>query len=430
MSCNGTFPPETPECPQCQVGLSLMRRCPACERTQSANHLTCIYCSTSFVHDSSFAPVSGGPADREAELRRWYRWLAVAAVVSVALTLAAIYWFRLDLSKSDQLFGQSYVLAATSLRAQPAPGAPPVKDVKSGEVVDITGLEIDNVGNRWFQIRADEVKGYLQTAEVAPPKGTDPDKTFEALRHSLLGLNDPSVVTSAVEAVDLYRRTFPDHLHGDEVAWLLAERAREMAGRGGQRRAGLLRIARTHYELVAKGKSDFAPRAQQLLSSMPGGGSVGQGTAAGARRQTPLEFSVLGGESAEGGAAAGRLRRLMVRSRTPLSVQLKETATISPGLVLEGTIAEDVRVEDEIAIPRGSRAVLRVTEDSARLELASIEVGRQTLAARGVAERLILPTGSVQPLSGDGLPEQLEKGSRVELRLRAPLVVGLSEPAR
>lgn len=429
MSCNGTFSPETPECPQCQVGLSLMRRCPSCERTQSANHLACIYCSTSFVREASFAPV-GGPGAREVEVRHWYRWLALAGAISVASTLAAIYWFRLDLSKPEQLFGQSYVLTTTSLRARPAPGAPPVKDVQSGEVVSITGLEIDSVGNRWFEIRADEMKGYLQTAEVAPPKGNDPERTFEALRHSLLGLNEPSQMTTAVEAVDLYRQTFVDNPHGDEVAWLLAERARALAERSGQHRPTLLRVARTHYELVAKGKSDFAPRAQTALNSMSAGGPAAERAARAARGPAPLEFSVLGGESTEGRAAANRVRRVMVRSRTLLTVRLEETATTSPGRVIDGTIAEDVRVEDEIAIPRGSRAVLRVTEDSARLELTSLEVGQQTQAASGTAERVILPDGSVKPLTGERLPEQFELGSRVELRLRSPFVVGVSPPAR
>lgn len=299
LSCNSTFPPDTRECPQCHVGLSLIRRCPVCERTLSANHLTCIYCATSFVRDISFVPAGGPGALRDVELHHWYRWIAVVAAVSVVVVLAGVYWLRWAKPRPAVMLGQSYVLVATSVRANPSLGAPPIKDLAVSEIVNITGFEIDGMGKRWFQISAGEMTGYVRTEELSPPKGVDADKTFEALRHSLLGLNDPDVVPAAVEAVDFYRRAFPESLHGDDVAWLLAERARELAARGGERRPALLGVARTHYEIVAKGESDFAPRARQTLASW----EEETPAAAGAKRATPsrkraepLRFRVMGGE--------------------------------------------------------------------------------------------------------------------------------------
>src|SRR6266513_6008596 len=45
MSCNHEFPGGSEErCPECSVTLTVVHRCPKCERLQSLEHLSCFYC--------------------------------------------------------------------------------------------------------------------------------------------------------------------------------------------------------------------------------------------------------------------------------------------------------------------------------------------------------------------------------------------------
>lgn len=219
MSCSSTYPIETVECPNCQVGLSIVRKCPSCGRIQAANHVTCIYCADSFIREDGLAPVQttrlrGQPS---ASLRQVL--LVAGTALTVAVALGIVYYLtRGTEGKLARVIGQTYVLTASSMRRQADDAAPPVKDLHPSEILDITDYTTDSVGQRWFRVATTGISGYVRAEMVAPPKSRDPVKGYEILRHSLLGLDDSEALPAAVEAVDLYGNLFPSSLHTDDSA--------------------------------------------------------------------------------------------------------------------------------------------------------------------------------------------------------------------
>src|SRR5437773_3639789 len=92
MSCKARFEPGSAEiCPKCQVTLSSIRSCPKCQRFQSAEHLRCPYCSTSFVVEADTG--SSGRSSQRSPRRVKYPLPAVAggAIVVAALLGLLIY---------------------------------------------------------------------------------------------------------------------------------------------------------------------------------------------------------------------------------------------------------------------------------------------------------------------------------------------------
>lgn len=433
MSCNATFPPESTECPQCHVALSSVRKCPHCERIQSAQHVSCIYCANSFLQEEGLGPVAAGPIARQRELSRLELRITLAgAVVLAVLAGFALYKRHRTPQRPQGPIGQSYVLRPTSMRSRASLDAPPIMDVQPGEIVNITDYAIDAMGNRWFRVTAHDISGFVRTQEVAPPKGTDPENSFVVLRHSLLGLDDPAVLPEASAAVDYYRRAFPGSLHADEVRWLLAEQTRELAERTG-RPSALLANAREQYERIAQGSGEFAQRARELLSQLPPGErgtSSRQGLSS-----APLEFSLVGGSSPPShatspGSPRVAVRRVTVLSRTPLLVRLTEPVQLSLGTTFQGEIEREIRVNNEVAIPKGSVTHLMVaapgdprTSSSLGLRVAAVLIDNQIYRVSAAAVRVESPSGLSQSLLRNQPPPRLSAGTRVEFRLNAPLVV-------
>jgi hypothetical protein len=277
------------------------------------------------------------------------------------------------------------------------------------------------MGNRWFRIISKNLSGYVRTQEVAPPKGLTPEKGFEALRHSLLGLDDPVLLGEATKAVENYRDTFPASPHIDEVRWLLAERTRDLAERGDRR---LLAKAREQYEQLTQSGGEFAEQARQALDQFPA--PAPRAGPSRASSSAPLQFSVIGGSvtssaHAPPGTPHDPVRKLTILTRTPLAVRLTASAELVPGASFEGEIAEDIRVKSEVAIPKGSRAQLTVAEghptsEGSRaapvpsLRMTALVIGNQTYGVSALAVR-------------DRLPTTLAAGTRLEFRLGTPLVV-------
>lgn len=422
MSCNATFPPEATECPNCLVGLSLVRKCPSCERIQSAQHLTCIYCANSFMQVEGLGVVAAGPLkQRRRDAEKRLRIMAAGAVAFVVVAGIVYFLVRRGFQKPPDPIALSYVLQSTSMRSGPSPDAPPIKDLEQAEIVQIIDYTHDSMGNRWFRIISKDLSGYVRTREVAPPKGLTPEKGFEALRHSLLGLDDPVLLGEATKAVENYRDTFPASPHIDEVRWLLAERTRDLAERGDRR---LLAKAREQYEQLAQSGGEFAERARQALDQFPA--PAPRAGPSRASSSAPLQFSIVGGSVASSaapppGTPHDPVRKLTILTRTPLAVRLTAPAELVPGASFEGEIAEDIRVKSEVAIPKGSRAHLTVTEGHASsgssraapapsLRMTALVIGNQTYGVSALAVR-------------DRLPATLAAGTRLEFRLGTPLVV-------
>jgi hypothetical protein len=425
MSCSSTYPPDTSECPNCHVGLSVVRKCPSCGRVQSAQHFACIYCANSFVREEGLTPLASGPLSRKRQLAQERFRIVAGIAVAVGLVLGlSLYLIRRRSAKPLAVIAQSYILHPTSMRTSAAPDAAPVKDFQGSEIVDITDYAIDMMGNRWFRITSDGVGGYVRTRDVAPPKAQDPEKGFEALRQWLMGMDDASTLGEAQQAVDFYQNTYPTSSHGDEIRWLLAERTRALAAGPDQHRA-LLASAREQYRKIAEGGGEYAGRAREALENLPPDSSFG-----GSRRSGPsstLGFSVVGGSvttshNAPEGTPGAPVRRVTVLTRTPLYVLLTSPAQLSPGTAFEAQFAQDIWVNREIAIPRGSAARIAVSETagSPSLRVVAAVIAGETYQVSASLSRLS-PAG--RSGSERQVPSTLPAGTRLEFRLDAPMVV-------
>jgi hypothetical protein len=428
MSCNSTFPPHFAECTNCQVALSVVRKCPACGKVQSAHHVTCIYCADSFLREEGLMPAGPGPLARRTErAEQRLRRIAFLALATLVLVGGALVLKRLLSEEVFEAVGETYALESVSMRGKAATDAPLVKDLKPSDVVTITGYTHDLVGNRWFHVRSGEINGYLRAQEVAPPKSNDPEKGFEILRHSLMALENPQVLTQARQAVDLYHATFPASTHFDELRWLLAERSRELSE--GSRSPEMIGSARKIYEELAKGQSEFSDRAKEALDEL--------GAPAAATKKTQPRVRPETEWNAGGGTATGTvgppvnlsapIRRVTVVSRLPLFVRLTRAAKISSGAILQGEFARDVRVSQEIAVPRGSSAVVMVGQEGAgkkveNLRLTGATIRGESYMVSGYSRGMEVPGAGKFAASRD-LPSSLPAGTTIEFRLLSDLVV-------
>jgi len=431
MSCNSTYPVTTTECSNCQVGLSIVRKCPACGRTQAAQHITCIYCADSFIQEDGLAPLEAGPLIRRQKLAE--QRLRIIAGVSVAVGIAAIvalFLTRNTWRTAPPVMGQTYVLAEISMRSEPSTNSPPVADVHPPQILGITNYTIDGMGNRWFQVTKDDVHGYVLTQEVAPPKSTNPEKGFEILRHSLLGLDNPGILEVANDAVEHYRNSFPASIHTDELRWLLADRTRVIAESSGHPRE-LLSKARKQYEQLAQGRGEYAERARLALGELPESAPAPRGD--GKRIVPPLPslgFSVQGGSenvSRPSGPTQvdAPTRSVTEVSRTPLLVRVTRSVDVSPGAVFQGEFVQDIRVNNEVAIPRGSRATMRIEAGEEARSLSAVRItaatiNGETYRVSATATRIEAPGKGRTPQT---LGAVIPPGARLEFQLDTPLVI-------
>ncbi len=431
MSCSSTYPPNFVECPNCEVALSIVRKCPSCGRVQSAYHVACIYCADSFIREDGLGPLRSGPKRRRRELGPQAVRLIVGVVVAVGIAVgAALYLTKDSWRRSPAVIGQTYALAAVAMRAQAATDAPPVKDLQPSEVLNVTDYTIDVMGNRWFRVASEDVNGFVQVQDVAPPKSGYAEKGFEILRHSLMGLEDPDVLPAANQAVDLYRSTFPSNPHGDELRWLLAERTRQLAGQTRQSQA-LLASARDLYREIARGGGEYAGRAREALAQFSTAITTSPGSGRTPRESSGLEFSYVGGSTTGSqnsqGDASAPVRRVTVVRRTPLVVRLTQPVQLVPGAVFQAEFADDIRVSREVAIPRGSSATGMVSQAAApvgpeclRLTGATVNGDIYHVSADGVRVDVPGGSGSSSPKS---LPTAFPAGTRVEFRLQSDLII-------
>ncbi|HEV2492813.1 MAG TPA: hypothetical protein VG204_07030 [Terriglobia bacterium] len=332
--------------------------------------------------------------------------------------------------KPHVVMGQTYALHTTTLYRQSSTNAPSIGDLQPGTVAEITDAEFDAVGNRWFEISAQGVTSYVPAGEVAPPKGNDPENGFILLRHSLLSLDDPDVMTAqAVAAVDYYGKAFPQSSHLDELQWLLAERSRALVERYGRQRT-LIENAKALYTILAEGKSEFAERARQALEELPSPSAARPSYRAAAPRDNSLQLSIVGGTLTSSAKPARRpgapVRSLTVISRTPLEVRLPESVQLSLGQTFQGEVGADISVNGAVAVPKGSACYLKVASlqgkgsaAGAALRLTTVVVDGQSYRVSAEAVR-VKPSGAVK---GRSAPTALAPGTRLVYRLSAPLIV-------
>ena len=431
MSCNGTFPLDITHCPKCHVGLSVVRKCPACDRIQSVQHLVCIYCANSFMQESGLGRLAEGPAERQRGLPRG-AYLLIACGVAVAATIGFLLHREVKVYlQPPPVIGQSYALENTSMRRKAALDSPVIMDLPPSEIIGITGFETDEEGHRWFRVRHQGINGFVLTQEVAPPKARDAANGYALLRHSLLGVDDPGILSEAAKAVEYFRASFPSNQHQDELNWLLAEKMRALAPESSQSR-NLLASAREIYETLAAGSGEFSGSARQVLAQYPTAEEKRIPRSSPEDRD-PFKLSIVGGGSISSPSlSSGPVRRLTVVSRTPLLVLLGNAVEVSPGTSFQGAIDRDIRVHGEVAVPRGSVAHLKVVETSAPasqvrvspafVQLSDVVIANQTYETSATAIRIDTPPGKGISSAAAGTPH-LPAGTSITFQLLEPLVV-------
>ena len=303
LSCNNEFPRGTTSCPNCEVALSDVHKCPECHRVQSTDHAQCLYCSSPLVVGAArkreivqLQPPSSGDLA--------WGWVRLILTIGTPQLLAAglvVFVLARSISTTKSSIGQSYILEQASLRKEPSLRAPVIQKLEAAEKVNITQYAFDDMGNHWFGISGQGIDGYVLAREVAPPKATEPEEGSKALRHSLLALDNTAVLPEAAVAVDYFRSAFPASPHGDELRWLLAERTRALAEHSDRRQA-LLRRAGELYAKIAQGNGQFAEPARRALAQLPPeiGAAGPRPSTSKARGSTPMDtpfqhLTVVGG---------------------------------------------------------------------------------------------------------------------------------------
>lgn len=437
MSCNAEFPPgSSAECPNCHVSLSVVRRCPGCQRVLGAQHLRCPYCSTAFVPEDQLVPEGASPSPREAPKKLTRREIGtmVGAGVLFAVAIALIVYRVKKMAPKPHLpVGQTYALRETTLYRQPSTSAAPIGELQPGAVVDITDFPFDAVGSRWFEVLSQGVTGFVPAAEVAPPKGKDSENGFFMLRHSLMSLDDPDVMLNqAAAAVDYYEKAFPQSSHVNELRWLLAEGSQSLAGRYARQRT-LLERAKEMYTKLAEGNSEFATRARQALEQLPPPGRAGDAPShSKPARDDTLQLTIVGGSLSPSrsrrATPAAPVRTITVISKTPLVVRVQEAVQLSPELTFQGEIDTDITVHGETAVPKGSTCQLKVVKVPGKrasavwvtLRLMAVIVDGQTYRVSAAAVRVKSASDSGK---NRGSNSQLPSGTLLRFQLGAPLVV-------
>jgi hypothetical protein len=434
MSCKAEFPAGSSECPICFVPLSVVRKCPSCQRVQSANHLRCIYCSAALGPVIMHSPTGDGALAIPAEEPRHWLPTELGLIIALVVVVGVILFFRLRPAPKlpDVVTGQSFVLHHTVLRSEPSVDAAPLMDLNPPLVVDIFDEVVDTMGNRWDRISAQNTKGYVRTRELAPPRGNDPERTFDLLKHSLIELDDPAILPDAVAAVDYYIKAFPKSPNVNEAKWLLAECTRRLAERSNWHSA-LVASAREQYGKIAESQSEFADRARQALAELPEGARGGRASRR-ATRSAGIPFTVMGGSTSGSPTPTSPdspVRRLTVVSQTPIAVLLTHAVRVAGARDFQGTVDENIIVNNDVAIPSGSLSLLAFMQtdegpsavQTVSFRLTGVIVDHQTYSVSSEPVRVQPPPNSGQVSLGNRSDPQLPAGTRVIFRLTAPLVV-------
>jgi hypothetical protein len=268
MICGAEYEPTQRECPDCQVSLSVVRRCPACHRIVSAQHNKCVYCRTAFTNEMPEKTLTdevqtvGGP--RTGKNERHLRATAVSVVTFVLMFCLGLLFVREvhRMNTPIHIIARSYVLRPIGLRQSPSLGSTMIDNVKAGTKVNLTGYRSSAQGQGWIALDWNHKTAYVLAGELAAPTALDTGEGANVLKFYLLGMTAAADVDDAVKAVDSYAREFPGDIHGEELRWILAERIRHLSLRGGSEEAALRHQALQQYEQLEASKGRFAGMAQ------------------------------------------------------------------------------------------------------------------------------------------------------------------------
>ena len=392
MMCDQEFPTAQGRCPRCQSELSLVHRCPKCARVVSAKHLTCPYCSEGFVQDGrphaapSITAEALAAARRQldnARLRQQKRkllWFSTAVFLTVFALVTATLRYRPVAGGDVVALGSSFVLREVVLRQSGSALSPVIGKLAPPALVEITGVQRDRQGLAWFQIKWGEGTAYVPVSALAPPKGKDAESGYTLLRTSLTDLTDPAELEDAARAVRWYRESYPGEKRGEELLWILAEKARELGLR--TRDSRVLALARKSYQEIIGENGAHAGDAAAALARFAEGPATrdpraarpaGPGSGAAAARG-PGTWSVYDDTT--------EARKVMLLDQTEVSVVLSAKQPLKDGEFLTGHVARAVVSNGDTVIAAGSACRVKVTagsgpagKGSVELSLVEIQIG-------------------------------------------------------
>lgn len=370
--CDKHYPLGTQECPKCKSPLSVVRKCPKCERIVSAKHARCVYCSTSFVQEqtgpvSAPTPVPAVPAEDPIKKRR-------AMVVSIMVFLTVmVLGLYLTAKKAGKRFGteiaaSSYTLRETPLKLQPSSSAGISETLNAGAIVSLTGVAVDPEGRRWYVLRKGNEDGFLKVTDVAPPKVRLPDLGAQMLRAWLIVQRDPELIPDADAAVTYYCSQFPTSSHCDELRLVAAEQFQSLGKRSGSSDA-LVRSRRL-YQAVVDGKGPGAAEASGKIEELDG-----------KEERTPSRHSKGHTDGSSKNATLGSGREYALIDQAEVHVKVPDLNAWKGSEQLRTPIAREIRINGKVAVPSNATCILKVSgTNSARgvkVQLVAIEFGNK-----------------------------------------------------
>ncbi len=384
MMCDQEFPTAQARCPRCQSELFLVHRCPKCARVVSAKHLTCPYCSEGFVQDGQPHAAPSITAEALAAARRQLSnerlrgqkrkllWFGTAVFLTVFALVTATLRYRPEAGGDVVALGSSFVLREVVLRQSGSALSPVIGRLAPPAVVEITGVQRDRLGLAWFQIKWGEATAYLPVNALAPPKGKDAESGYTLLRTSLTDLSDPAGLEDAERAVRWFRDSYPAEKRGEELLWLLAEKARELGLR--KRDSRVLALARKSYQEIIGENGAHAADAAAALARFADGPTT--------RTLEPARPGAAGVPPARGpGPGAWSVyddtteaRKVMLLDQTEVSVVLSAEQPLKVGTLLTGRVARAVVSNGETVIAAGAPCRVKVTAGSGAAGKGSLEL--------------------------------------------------------
>jgi hypothetical protein len=227
MICGGEYATDMQVCPDCNVSLSMVRRCPGCKRIVSFQHTKCVYCHLPFTNEAPKSLFSNDIVPElplaENQMQRRFRAAAVSIVTFIVVFVAGIAFMgRMNRpSNPVHVVAKTYALRATTLRRAPSLSSSTVDNIASGTTLKIAGIPEGEHHERWMTLQWKDGVAYLPVIDLAPPKALSVDGAA-VLKFYLIGMNNTEVTDEAVKAVNYYSQAFPGDVHGDELRWVLA----------------------------------------------------------------------------------------------------------------------------------------------------------------------------------------------------------------
>ena len=411
MICGSEYPEGTKVCLDCDVSLSVVRRCPKCKRIVSAQHTKCVHCRHPFIGDQPQELVQAEAQTTEFrqplnERMKQFRAIAVTAVAALFVLCVVLFILRPadDPSRLIRVVARSSVLHATGLRRSPSGGSAVIDKVSPGIALEVTGSQHGEQG-LWLGVKWNNAIAYAPAHDLTPPQAIDADSGASVLKVYLTELEASDPIDLAVKSVDYFAQVFPSNPQRDELRWILAERLRSLSASSGSKGPALRRQADEQYEQLTATNGSYAQKSRDALARISPHQDGGSGGAAQTRKTAHKENGL---QIVDSGGVHGftsdssNFREVMVLTRTEVMVHAGKLSQSNEGAVVSGRVAYDVKANGIVAIPAGSLCQLRVLRSDSTgilsLGLTSIEINHKVYAVKSSSTEMA--TGNRQKVKG------------------------------